>query len=91
MEEIRIENGGENFLHSIVRAIKKFWALIIAIVIASIAIGGAVIATKTPLYTAPETVVYKAQNIHADSTVNNINAMNAFLGTIIDFCDEEIV
>lgn len=91
MDVRNTESIGENFLHSIIRAVRKFWILIIAVVVAAVAVGGVVAVTKTPKYTVNETVVYKAQNIHSDSTVNNINAMNAFLGTIVDFCDEEVV
>lgn len=91
MDVRNTESIGENFLHSIIRAVRKFWILIIAVVVAAVAVGGVIAVTKTPKYTVYETVVYKAQNIHSDSTVNNINAMNAFLGTIVDFCDEEVV
>ena len=91
MDVRNTESVGENFLHSIIRAVRKFWVLIIAVVVAAVAVGGVIAVTKVPKYTVHETVVYKAQNVHADSTVNNINAMNAFLDTIVDFCDEEVV
>lgn len=91
MEERNLESIGENFLHTIIRSIRKFWILIVVIVMAATAVGAVYALTRTPNYTAPETVVYKAQNSYSDSTVNNINAMSAFIGTIIDFCDEEVV
>jgi capsular polysaccharide biosynthesis protein len=73
------------------RAIKRYFVLILAIFVAAIAVGFVYVSTTKPDFTATEKVAYKAQNELQSTTQNNINAMNAFIGTIVDFCDEGVV
>jgi uncharacterized protein involved in exopolysaccharide biosynthesis len=73
------------------RATKRYIVLMLAIVVAALAVGFIYANTVKPDYTATEKVAYKAQNELQSTTQNNINAMNAFIGTIVDFCDEGVV
>lgn len=85
------EEKGENIVSVIFFAAKRFWVLILAIVVAFTACGVAYAYLRKPNYTASEKIVYKAQNTFKDETVYHINAMDAFVDTIIDFCDEDVV
>ena len=91
MNENRNVEREDNIIRTLVTAFKRFWALMLVIVIFAAACGTIFSFLKKPNYTATEKVVYKGQNSYASSTVNNINAMNAFVGTIVDFCDEGVV
>jgi capsular polysaccharide biosynthesis protein len=57
----------------------------------ALAAGFGYVSFVKPTYTATEKVAYKAANEFNSTTQNNINAMNAFVGTIVDFCDEGVV
>lgn len=92
MEENKITTEESTFsLAELYRSLKRYVILILAIVVAALAIGVFYVKTAKPDYTATEKVAYKAQNELVSNTQNNINAMNAFIGTIVDFCDEGVV
>ena len=91
MEEKMMTEETTFSLAELYSAIRRYLVLIIAIVVASVAIGFVYVKTAKPDYTATEKVAYKAQNELQSTTQNNINAMNAFIGTVVDFCDEEVV
>ena len=86
------EEKNENIISVIFFAAKRFWVLILAIVVAFTACGIAYAYIRKPNYTASEKIVYKAENAFEGATiVNHINAMDAFIDTVIDFCDEDVV
>lgn len=87
----REEEKGENIVSVIFFAAKRFWILILAIVLCFTACGVVYSYLRKPNYTASEKIVYKAQNTFEDATAYHINAMDAFVDTIIDFCDEDVV
>lgn len=91
MANRRDEEKGENIVSVIFFAAKRFWVLILAIVVAFTACGLAYSYIRKPNYTATEKIVYKAQNTFEDATAYHINAMDAFVDTIVDFCDEDVV
>lgn len=90
-EKKQLNENREISLSSILYVIKH--NLLLIILIMTLAIGCGVGYTKliTPHYTSTETVMYRAENKEHDSITNNINAMNAFVKTVIDFCDEGVV
>ena len=82
----------QNFsLQAILHAIKRNVWMIILVTVLALAVGFGYISVVKPNYTATEKVAYKATNELQSTTQNNINAMNAFIGTIVDFCDEGVV
>lgn len=87
----RDEEKGENIVSVIFFAARRFWVLILAIVVVFTACGVGYSYLRKPNYTASEKIVYKAKNAFDDKTTNNINAMDAFVDTIVDFCDEDVV
>ena len=91
MVNVRDEEKGENIVSVIFFAAKRFWILILAIVCFFTACGIGYSYLRKPNYTASEKIVYKAQNTFEDKTSYYINAMDAFVDTIVDFCDEDVV
>ena len=93
-EQVREQNKG-NVLNTIFFAIKRNIVLMLAIIIACTAVGLTYSLLQKPNYTASEKVVYRAKNVAedgiGDNTTNNVNAMAAFVDTIVDFCDEGVV
>lgn len=84
------EDNGISLL-AILYAVKRNIWLMILVVVLSIGVGVGYIFTVEPNYTSTLKVAYKAENDLDSTTQNNINAMNAFIGTIVDFCDEGVV
>ena len=84
------EDNGISLL-AILYAVKRNIWLMILVVVLSIGVGFGYIFTVEPNYTSTLKVAYKAENDLDSNTQNNINAMNAFIGTIVDFCDEGVV
>ncbi len=68
----------------------RLWLIVVVTVIA-IGAGVGYTFTVEPNYTSTARIAYRAENDLGSMTQNNINAMNAFLDTIIDFCDEGVV
>lgn len=87
--QIKEDNGIS--IVTILHAIKRNIWIIALVIILSIGVGFGYLLTVEPNYTATIKVAYKAENDLDSSTQNNINAMNAFVGTIVDFCDEGVV
>lgn len=92
MDEIKQNTEEKGItLSSLLYALKRNIWLILLVTIFAVAAGYVYVSVKKPDYTATEKVAYKAENTLQSTTQNNINAMNAFIGTIVDFCDEGVV
>lgn len=84
-------NEGKITLSEILNVIRKNIILILVIVFLA-TIGGVVYANaKAPDYTARELVFYKAYNEEDNETINNINTMQSYIDTVVDFCNEGVV
>lgn len=71
--------------------LKQNIVLMLVVIVTTIAIGVAYAFMEKPEYRAREQVVYTAQNTIDPTTTNNINAMRAYIDTVMDFCDEGVV
>lgn len=85
-----IEEGSIT-LRSILDVLRRNIILLVSVIVIVTLIGVGYAKTQEPDYTAKETVFFKAQDAKYDNTINNINIMQAFVETIMDFCDEGVV
>lgn len=72
-------------------AFKRNLVLVIALVLFCTACGIGYAFIKKPNYTATEEVVCMAEDTSNSNIVTNFNIMNAYINTIVDFCDEGVV
>lgn len=72
-------------------AFKRNLVLVIALVLFCTACGIGYAFIKKPNYTATEEVVCMAEDASNSNIVTNFNIMNAYINTIVDFCDEGVV
>ncbi len=91
-EQIR-EQPSVSLLSTILFIVKSNLLLMIIITVLCTCVGLGYSILQKPDYTASEKVIYKAQNTvdEGNNIINNINAMNAFVSTIVDFVDEGVV
>lgn len=88
-------------IRKIAYVLKKRILLIFLVTAISVACGFGFIQIKKPTYTATQNISYKAilsssetedlKNQTATEKQANINAMRAYIDTVVDFCDEGIV
>ncbi|MBQ4098372.1 MAG: hypothetical protein IJC72_03590 [Clostridia bacterium] len=90
-ENKQVEKVTEISIRDIFETLKNNLLLIIITVVIALLCGVFYVSVVKPNYTATEKVAYRAENEFNSTTQNNINAMNAFIGTIVDFCDEGVV
>ncbi len=90
-ENKQVEKVTEISIRDIFETLKNNLLLIIITVVVALLCGVVYVSAVKPNYTATEKVAYRAENEFNSTTQNNINAMNAFIGTIVDFCDEGVV
>ena len=88
--ERNINEGGIT-LRELLRVIKKNIILLLVIVLLASMSGLVYANAQKPNYTAGELVFFKAHNEKGDETINNINIMQSYVDTIVDFCDEGVV
>ncbi len=91
MIEENKSSSGEKTFRNILHTAKKNLLLIIAIVIFATGIGGVLSVIIKPVYTATQKLIFVGSSQVSSSVANDYNAMNLFIGTIVDFCDEEVV
>lgn len=91
MIEANKSGNGESMLRSILHTAKKNVFLIVAIVIIALGLGGVCSVLIKPVYTATQKIIYVGSSQVDSSITNDYNAMKLFVGTIVDFCDEEVV
>ena len=90
-ENKQVEKVAEISIRDIFEILKNNLLLIGITIVIALLCGVIYVSTVQPKYTAIEKVAYRAENEFNSTTQNNINAMNAFVGTIVDFCDEGVV
>lgn len=88
-EQIKVEGG--SLFEEILFAIKRYFVLIIAVVLLCSALGLGYSFIKEPKFTAYEEVNYIASAENGANTATDVNIMDAFFPTILDFCDEGVV
>ena len=88
------EKDQEFTLRDVINVLRKNLILIISIILICVALGGVYSKVRKPYYIATEHVNYRAQ-LNASSnlgdTVSNINIMDSLLGTVKDFCKQDVV
>ena len=83
---------GESLIREILFAVKTNIILILVTILICAGCGFGVSYIRKPNYTASVKVSYRASNEQGNSTTaENINMMNAFINTVLDFCDEGVV
>lgn len=90
MEVTKSGESGMKMLKNIVFTAKRNIWLILAVLILAMGLGGIYSYFAKPVYTATQKLVYVGTS-SADNVVSDYNAMNIFVGTVVDFCDEEVV
>ena len=83
--------AGDSIIKDIWFALKRNIVLVITLVFLCTACGIGYSFIKKPNYTATEEVVCMAEDAKNSNIVTNFNIMNAYINTIIDFCDEGVV
>lgn len=90
MEMTKSSESGTKILKNIVFTAKRNIWLILAVIILVTGLGGVYSYFAKPVYTATQKLVYVGTS-SANNVITDYNAMNIFVGTIVDFCDEEVV
>ena len=78
-------------LKKILFLLKKYYIVVLAVLIAAIAVGIAVAYLRKPTFTAKEPVKYSAQVDGGAYPTTNNTAMTAYFNTVVDFCDTGVV
>lgn len=93
MEEQIREEGAGIAIKNILFALKRYLALVIAVIVLCTALGIGYSFIKKPNYTATEEVTYLASDEKGkyDNTATSINIMRSYFNTVVDFCDEGVV
>ncbi len=95
MSKISEERDQEFSLRDVLNVLRKNVLLIISIILICVAFGGVYSKIRKPYYIATEHVNYRAQLNFSSSptsdTVSNINIMDSLIGTVKDFCKQDVV
>lgn len=83
--------SGGSLIEEILFAVKRYFTLIVVIVLLCSACGLGYSFIKEPNYTAYEEVIYIASAENGAGTATDVNIMDSFYNTILDFCDEGVV
>lgn len=75
----------------ILKVLKRNIVLMILVVILALGAGYGYTRVQKPNYTASEGMFFKATNIQNPIVSYNVNAMRAYIDTVLDFCDEGVV
>lgn len=78
-------------IRELIVALRRNIILFLAIIIFMMATGFVYLNVQKPSYTAKQAVFFKAESRKDNNTINNINIMQAYIDTVIDFCDEGVV
>jgi capsular polysaccharide biosynthesis protein len=89
MEEKIVEESSGSIIRELLFMIKRYIVLILAVVILVTGLGIGYSFVRKPNYRASVKAVFQAQ-VGSEVTYN-INAMRAYIDTVIDFCDEGVV
>ena len=88
--EMNTEKGGIKIAH-IAKILKRNLILMILVVILALGAGYGYAKMQKPTYTASEGMFFKATNLKNPVVSYNVNAMKAYIDTVLDFCDEGVV
>ena len=95
MSKISEEKNQEFSLRDVLNVLRKNVLLIISIILICVVLGGVYSKIRKPYYIATEHVNYRAQLNSSSSstgdTVSNINIMDSLIGTVKDFCKQDVV
>ena len=95
MSKISEEKNQEFSLRDAINVLRKNVLLIISIILICVVLGGVYSKIRKPYYIATEHVNYRAQLNSSSSstgdTVSNINIMDSLIGTVKDFCKQDVV
>lgn len=95
MSKISEEKNQEFSLGDVLNVLRKNVILIISIILICVVFGGVYSKIRKPYYIATEHVNYRAQLNSSSSstgdTVGNINIMDSLIGTVKDFCKQDVV
>ena len=95
MSKISEEKNQEFSLRDVLNVLRKNVLLIISIILICVVLGGVYSKIRKPYYIATEHVNYRAQLKSSSSstgdTVSNINIMDSLIGTVKDFCKQDVV
>lgn len=84
------EKGGIR-LSQIVKIIKRNVIIIALVIVLALGAGYGYTKMQKPTYTASEGMFFKATNLNYPTVAYNVNAMKAYIDTVLDFCDEGVV
>lgn len=84
------ERSGIKF-SQILKILKRNIILIALVLILALGTGYGYTKIQKPSYTAREGMFFKATNIQNPIVSYNVNAMRAYIDTVLDFCDEGVV
>ena len=95
MSKISEERNQEFSLRDVLNVLRKNVVMIISIILVCVVLGGVYSKIRKPYYIATEHVNYRAQLYSNSSTtgdtVSNINIMDGLIGTVKDFCKQDVV
>lgn len=95
MSKINEEKNQEVSLRDVLNVLRKNVILIISIILICVISGGIYSKVRKPYYIATDHINYRAQLNSSGSstgdTVSNINIMDSLIGTVKDFCKQDVV
>ena len=93
MEEQRINDNGGGFIREALYVLRRNLILMLAVVLIVTAVGIVFANVRKPNYTASVRMSFRAELVDKSTSqvVHNINAMRAYIDTVVDFADEGVV
>ena len=96
MSKISEERNQEFSLRDVLNVLRKNILMIVSIILVCVIFGGVYSKIRKPYYIATEHINYRAQLLYSsssstDDTVSNINIMDSLIGTVKDFCKQDVV
>lgn len=91
MDEKIIEENGGNFIRDVLLVLKRYIVLLLAVIFVFTAGGVVYSYLRKPNYTYGIKLSFQASTEEGTAVTYNINAMRAYIDTIVDFCDEGVV
>lgn len=95
MEEQRINDNGGGFIREALYVLRRNLILMLAVVLIVTAVGIVFANVRKPNYTASVKISFQAEIVDktnpSSQTTYDINAMRAYIDTVVDFADEGVV
>ena len=87
-----VEENTSSFFRDFIYLIKRYFFLILAVIILATAGGVGYAYTRKPEYIASSKVAFQARTANDSSiTTSDVNVMLGYIDTVVDFCDEGVV